>query len=250
MVQHLNTQLDNDVLIIPDLPSQVTGIWGDWHQTYGRDGYPAIYVTLCHNKPVMRKFPVDSGATWTWVASAVDQVREQCERHNVDVAALEENKRGIGVTPEFQAHLTFNHCGDSVMKLMGRQPELYNMSLGKRSSIAGQAKHCLGCIIANMRLGAHAMYSHALAQPAEAAVKSYHADVAGPIRPLGIGHAKYVLAAVDEYTRYLHVIPMHRKSQAASLLAQLFEHVRVQVIRSKHAGVLRPRTDKGGEFKS
>ena len=32
--------------------------------------------------------------------------------------------------------------------------------------------------------------------------------------------------------------------------AQLFNHVHVQVIRSKHAGVLRLHTEKGGEFKS
>ena len=43
---------------------------------------------------------------------------------------------------------------------------------------------------------------------------------------------------------------MRRKSQAASLLAQLFERVRIQVIRSKHAGTLRLHIDKGGEFKS
>ena len=67
---------------------------------------------------------------------------------------------------------------------------------------------------------------------------------------MGIGGAKYVLAVVDEYTRYLHVIPMRTKSQAASLLAQLFERVRIQVIRSKHAGILRLHTDKGSEFKS
>ena len=79
--------------------------------------------------------------------------------HNLDVAALKENKRGFDVTPEFLAHLTFNHCGDSVMKLMGRHPELYNLSLGTRDSIVGQAKHCLGCMIANMRLGARAMYN-------------------------------------------------------------------------------------------
>ena len=136
------------------------------------------------------------------------------------------------------------------MKLMGRHPELYNLSLGTRDSIVGQAKHCLGCMLANMRLGAHAMYNHFLAKPAEAAGECYHADVAGPIRPLGIGGAKYLLAVIDEYTRYLHVIPMRRKSQAASLLAQLFERVRIQVMRSKHAGILRLHTDKGGEFKS
>ena len=91
----LNTQFTTDVLIIPGLPSQVTGIWGDWHQTNDQDGHPAIYVTLGHNKPVMRTFPVDSGVTWTSVALSVDQVREPSERHNVDIAALKENKRVV-----------------------------------------------------------------------------------------------------------------------------------------------------------
>ena len=177
-------------------------------------------------------------------------MREPRERHNVDVAALKENKRGLDVTPEFLAHFTFNHYGDSVMKLMGRHPELYNLSLGTRDSIVGQAKHCLGCMIANMRLGARAMYNHFLAKPTEAAGECYHADVAGPIHPLGTGGGMYILAVADEYTRYLHVIRMRRKIQAASLLAQLFERVRIQVIRSKHAGILRLHTDKGGEFNS
>ena len=44
------------------------------------------------------------------------------------------------------------------MKLMGRQPDLYNLSLGTRDSIVGQEKHCLGCMIANMRLGARAIH--------------------------------------------------------------------------------------------
>ena len=105
---------------MPGLPSQVTGIWGDWHQVIGPRGYASIYITLGNNKPVMRTDPVDSGPAWTSAACAVDQVREPCERHNVDVAALKEKKKGIDVTPEFLAHLTFNHSGDSVMKLMGR----------------------------------------------------------------------------------------------------------------------------------
>ena len=41
-----NTQFDNDVLIMPALPSQVTGIWGDWHHVSGPNGYPSIYITL------------------------------------------------------------------------------------------------------------------------------------------------------------------------------------------------------------
>ena len=75
---------------------------------------------------------------------------------------------------------------------------------------------------------------------------TYFADVAGPISPVGIGGAKYILVAVDAYTRFLHAMPMGRKSQAASLLAQLFERVRVQVIRKQCNGVRRLPTDKGG----
>ena len=73
---------------------------------------------------------------------------------------------------------------------------------------------------------------------------------AGPISPLGIGSAKYILVAVDAYTRFVHAMPMRRKSQAASLLAQLFERVRVQVIRKHNNGVRKMHTDKGGEFMS
>ena len=58
-----------------------------------------------------------------------------------------------------------------------------------------------------------------------------------------------MVAVVYEYTRYLHVIPTCRKSQVTSLLAQLFERVRIQAIRLQHAGVLMLHTDKGVEFK-
>ena len=111
----------------------------------------------------------------------------------------------LRVTPEFLVHLTFNHCGDSVMKLMGRHPELYNLSLCTHNGIVGQAKNCLGCMIANMRLGAQAMYNHSLTNPAMAAGESHYADIAGPIRPLGIGQAKYILAVVDGCSRYPHI---------------------------------------------
>ena len=60
----LKTEFTTNMLLVLGQPSQVIGIWGDWHQT---QGYPAVYVTLGHNKPVIRTFPFDS-ATWTSVA--------------------------------------------------------------------------------------------------------------------------------------------------------------------------------------
>ena len=43
---HLNSQCGPNMLIVPGLPSQVSGVWGKWYQGYGRDGYPAIYLNL------------------------------------------------------------------------------------------------------------------------------------------------------------------------------------------------------------
>ena len=64
----LNNQLNNDVLIMPGLPSQVTGIWGDWHQVCGPKGYLSVYIMSGHDKPIMRTFPVYSGTAWTSAA--------------------------------------------------------------------------------------------------------------------------------------------------------------------------------------
>ena len=43
---------------------------------------------------------------------------------------------------------------------------------------------------------------------------------------------------------------MRRKAQAASLLANLFERVQVQVIRKQNNGVCQQHTKKGGDFMS
>ena len=154
------------------------------------------------------------------------------------------------VTPEFLAHLVFNHCGDNVLKLMRKHPDLYDLNLGTIIHSVGQAKHCTGCLVANMRLGARAAYNHCLKKLATSPGECYLADVAGPIRPFDIRGAKYILVATDAYTRFLHVMPMRRKAHAASLLAQLCERVRVQVVRKHNNGVRKLHTDKGGEFMS
>ena len=120
---HLNSQCGPNVVIAPGLPSQVSGVWGNWYQGYGRDGYPAIYLNLGEGKPVLRTKTVDDGKVWTTVSAAVEQVRIRSERHNVDIAALHENSQRQEVTPEFLAHLGFNHCGDNVMKLMRKHPD-------------------------------------------------------------------------------------------------------------------------------
>ena len=80
--------------------------------------------------------------------------------------------------------------------------------------------------------------------------ESLHADVAGPIVPMGIGKAKYVLVVVDECNRYSWVFPMREKAQAAWLLALLIQRINTQTRPPGEPGVRRLHTDQGGEFKS
>ena len=142
---HLKSQCGPNVLIVPRLPSQVSGVWGNWYQGYGRDGYPAFYLNLGKGQPVLRTKPVDDGKIWTTVSAAVEQVRVRSERHNENMAALQAGSQRQEVTPEFLALLAFNHCGDNVMKLMHKHRDLYDLNLGLANRVVGHAKNCTGC---------------------------------------------------------------------------------------------------------
>ena len=176
-----------------------SGIWLGNH--------PGHILNLGEGKPVLRTKPVDDGEVWTTVSAAVEQVRTRLERHNVHIAALHEKSQRTEVTRKFLAHLAFNHCGDNVMKLMRKHPDLYDWNLGPVNRVVGHAKHCTGCLVANRRMGARAAYNNCLTKVATEPGECSFADVAGPIRPLGIWGPKYILVAVDAYTRFLHVMP-------------------------------------------
>ena len=79
---------------------------------------------------------------------------------------------------------------------------------------------------------------------------SLHVDVAGPIVPMGIGGVKYILAVVDEWSRFAWTFPMNKKSQSARLLALLVHCINTQVRKAGESGVKRLHTDQAGELKS
>ena len=58
---HLNSQCGPNVLIVPGLPSRVSGVWGNWYQGYARDGYPTICLNLGEGKPKLRTNLVNNG---------------------------------------------------------------------------------------------------------------------------------------------------------------------------------------------
>ena len=117
----------------------MSGVWGNWYQGYDRDGLPAIYLNLGEGKPVLRTKPFDYGKVWTTVSAAIEQVRIRSEHHNVNIAVLHENSQRQEVTPELLAHLPFNHCGDNVIKLMRKHPDLYDLNLGPVNRAVGHA---------------------------------------------------------------------------------------------------------------
>ena len=71
---------------------------------------------------------------------------------------------------------------------------------------------CEGCRLAGNIKRNQGSQQGRLAGQATALGESLHADVAGPIVPMGIGEAKYILVVADELTRYAWVFPMRNKA--------------------------------------
>ena len=82
-----------------------------------------------------------------------------------------------------------------------------------------------GCHLAGQVKRNQGLHQSKLVGRATTPVESLYADVAGPIVPMGIGKAKYVLVVVDECTRYSWVFPMRKKAQTARLLALLIQRI-------------------------
>ena len=74
-----------------------------------------------------------------------------------------------------------------------------------------------------------------------------HADLAGPMFPLGIGGMKYILFAVDVETLYLFAVPLRTKAEAAEQLAALMTRVSVHACRDGNS-VKYLHTDQGTAF--
>ncbi|CAI5982305.1 unnamed protein product [Closterium sp. NIES-64] len=82
--------------------------------------------------------------------------------------------------------------------------------------------------------------------------QTLHMDVWGPARVRGLGHERYFLLVVDEYSRYTTVFPLRSKGDVTEVLIDWIRAARLQL---RHCfgsdfPVLRLHSDKGGEFSS
>ena len=136
-----------------------------------------------------------------------------------------------------------------LLQLIAQAPELYGDVLAN-DHVKGMRGQCEGCHLSGHVKRNHGLHQGKLVGRATSPSESLHADVAGPIVPMGIGKAKYVIVVVDECTRYSWVFPMRTKAQTARLLALLIQRINTLTRRPGEPGVRRLHTDQGGEFKS
>ncbi|CAI5945543.1 unnamed protein product [Closterium sp. NIES-65] len=77
-------------------------------------------------------------------------------------------------------------------------------------------------------------------------------DVWGPARVRGLGHERYFLLVVDDYSRFTTVFPLRSKGDVTEVLIDWIRAARLQLRQSFGSDfpVLRLHSDRGGEFSS
>ena len=164
------------------------------------DGNPIIVFNLGKGRPILSTHPVDDGRVWSHVSDVLHNNDTACE-----IAAVH-NEGMEYVTTTFMAHLAHGHCCDAAIQLIAQAPELYGDVMAN-DHVKGMRGQCEGCHLARQVKRNQGLHQGKLVGRATMTGESLHADVAGPIVPMGIGKANHVLVVVDELTRFSWVFP-------------------------------------------
>ena len=170
---------------MPGFASQKIGQFFDCEQDIDNAGSPVLVFNLGKGRPIMRSHPVDNGLTWTDVTDVLKNdtaIRE--------IAAVQQPEGMDYVSTAYLAHLAYGHCGDAAMRLIAKASELYGGALASGQAVALRVD-CEGCQLAGNIKRNQGLHPGRLVGQATAPAESLHADVAGPIVPMGIGQAKY-----------------------------------------------------------
>ena len=183
-------------LIMPGVANQKLGKFFDCKQIVDNAGSPVLVFNLGKGRPIMRSHPVDDVIVWTDVTDVLKN-----DTGTREIAAVQQPGGMEYVSTAFQAHLAYGHCGDAAMRLIAKASELYGGTLSSGHAV-GLRVDCEGCQLAGNIKRNQGLHQGRIVGQATAPGESLLADVAGPIVPMGIGQAKYVLVEVDELTRY------------------------------------------------
>ena len=180
----------------PGFADQEHGSHGTIDQKADLNGNPILVFCLGDGRPVWRTSHVDSGVTWMEQSAVLHRAAEHRE-----IAAVQEPK-GLHYVPDgFLAHLMYGHCGDAASRMISQAPDLYGDGLTPMGP-KGHRLDCEGCHRAGHVKRNQGLHQGQLIGRADAPRASLHADVAGPIVHMGIGGVKYILAVVDEWSRF------------------------------------------------
>ncbi|CAI7884475.1 unnamed protein product [Closterium sp. NIES-54] len=111
----------------------------------------------------------------------------------------------------------------------------------------GPAPTCVPCFEGRQRAAPHSEFP-----PTEAPLQTLHMDVWGPARVRGQRHERYFLQVVDDYSHYTTIFPLSSKGEDTEVLIDWIRVARLQ-LRERFGSdfpVLRPHSDRGGEFSS
>ncbi|CAI5970009.1 unnamed protein product [Closterium sp. NIES-64] len=78
----------------------------------------------------------------------------------------------------------------------------------------GPGPACVPCVEGRQRAAPHSSQF----PPTEAPLQTLHMDVWGPARVRGLGHKRYFLLVVDDYSRYTTVFPLRSKGDVTEVL--------------------------------
>ncbi|CAI7757336.1 unnamed protein product [Closterium sp. NIES-53] len=112
----------------------------------------------------------------------------------------------------------------------------------------GPGPTCVPCVEGCQRAAPHSSQF----PPTEAPLQTLHMDVWGPARVRGLGHERYFLLVVDDFSRYTTVFPLRSKGDVTEVLIDWIRAARLQLRQhfSSDFPVLRLHSDRGGEFSS
>ena len=165
---------------MPGFADQSLGIFDKVTQEMDHDGNPVVVFNLGKGRPIMPTHPVDDGLVWSHVSDVLHNNEAACEIAAVQPEGMEY------VTTAFMAHLAYGHCGDAAMQLIAQVPELYGDVLAN-DHVRGMRGQCEGCHLAGQVKRNQGLHQGKLVGRATTPGESLHADVAGPIVPMGIG---------------------------------------------------------------